>query len=138
MAFDAITPKTNHEKADFPAPINNSYDHILADHGDPHATYWLENGTPSEKIVVGIPKRVSCVVDITKKFENYVHLSYNPTTKNNGIWISHEIVESAKIKAYARNNSLGGIAIFDLSYADFKGTCTENKFPIVLDVEFKL
>ena len=193
MAFDQITPERNPETADFPAPIYDSFDHVPEDNVDFQARFWLENGTPGEKIIVGIPTyahtwritsknqvagkppvvtegpgaegphtripgllsygevcsrftedfanspKVSRVVDDTKKYGNYGYLSYNPTTKTDGIWIGHEDPESAATKAlYVKTKGLGGIAIFDLSYDDYKGTCTGDKFPIVRAVRSNL
>ena len=194
MAFDQITPERNPTTADFPAPIYDSFDHAPEDNVDFQARFWLENGTPGEKIIVGIPTyartwritsenqvatgrppvvaegpgaegphtrtlgllsfgevcsrfsenfanlpKVSRAVDVTKKYGNYGYLAYNPETKADGIWIGHEDPESAATKAlYVNTKGLGGIAIFDLSYDDYIGTCTGNKFPIVRAVRSNL
>ena len=193
MAFDQLTPERNPETADYPAPIYHNMDRVPQDNIDFQVNYWLENGTPGEKIIVGIPTyartwrmtgksqvsgmppmtaegpgaegphtrtpgllsygevcfrftekianspKVSRVFDSTKKYGNYGYLSYNPETKADGIWIGHEDPESAGSKAlYVKAKGLGGIAIFDLSYDDFKGTCTGDKFPIVRAVQSKL
>ncbi|XP_066601682.1 chitinase-like protein Idgf4 [Prorops nasuta] len=54
-AFDQKTPERNPKEADFPAPIYESYGRVPQDNVDAAARYWLENGVPGGKIVVGIP-----------------------------------------------------------------------------------
>ncbi|XP_020277901.1 chitinase-like protein Idgf4 isoform X2 [Pseudomyrmex gracilis] len=55
FAFDQKTPERSPKEADFPAPIYGSYGRVVDDNIDTASRYWLENGTPGSKIVVGIP-----------------------------------------------------------------------------------
>ncbi|XP_043261071.1 chitinase-like protein Idgf4 isoform X2 [Colletes gigas] len=55
FTFDQKTPIRNPQEADYPAPIYESFGRVLDDNVDRTTRYWLENGTPSSKIVVGIP-----------------------------------------------------------------------------------
>ncbi|PBC29668.1 Chitinase protein Idgf4 [Apis cerana cerana] len=61
FTFDQKTPERNPREGDYPAPIYESYGRVPQDNVDSTASidsvsrYWLENGTPGSKIVVGIP-----------------------------------------------------------------------------------
>ncbi|XP_011138223.1 chitinase-like protein Idgf4 [Harpegnathos saltator] len=55
FAFDQKTPEYSPKEADYPAPIYGSYGRVAEDNIDVSTRYWLENGTPGSKIVVGIP-----------------------------------------------------------------------------------
>ncbi|KAI4483190.1 hypothetical protein M0804_008245 [Polistes exclamans] len=55
LTFDQKTPERNPKEADYPAPVYESYGRIPQDNIDSSVRYWLENGTPGSKIVVGIP-----------------------------------------------------------------------------------
>ncbi|XP_047351207.1 chitinase-like protein EN03 [Vespa velutina] len=55
MTFDQKTPERNPKEADYPAPVYSSYGRVPEDNIDSSVRYWLENGTPGSKIVVGIP-----------------------------------------------------------------------------------
>ncbi|KAK9297612.1 hypothetical protein QLX08_008755 [Tetragonisca angustula] len=55
FTFDQKTPERNPQEADYPAPIYESYGRVPQDNVDATTRYWLENGTPGSKIVVGIP-----------------------------------------------------------------------------------
>ncbi|XP_017876180.1 chitinase-like protein EN03 isoform X2 [Ceratina calcarata] len=55
FTFDQKTPERNPQEADYPAPIYESYGRIPDDNVDTTTRYWLENGTPGSKVVVGIP-----------------------------------------------------------------------------------
>ncbi|XP_003702512.1 imaginal disc growth factor 4 isoform X2 [Megachile rotundata] len=55
FTFDQKTPERNPQEADYPAPIYDSYGRVPQDNVDVPTRYWLENGTPGSKIVVGIP-----------------------------------------------------------------------------------
>lgn len=55
FTFDQKTPERNPQEGDYPAPIYESYGRIAQDNVDAAARYWLDNGTPGTKIVVGIP-----------------------------------------------------------------------------------
>jgi len=67
--------------------------------------------------------------------------AFRPADKdgNHGIWISYEDPDSAALKtAYARNMNLGGIALFDLSFDDFRGLCSPEKYPILRAIKYRL
>lgn len=71
----------------------------------------------------------------------YAYQPYNGQTSTDGIWIGFEDPETAGNKAsYVKAKGLGGIAIFDLSTDDFRGTCSPSgdKFPIVKAAKYKL
>lgn len=75
------------------------------------------------------------VVDIERKFGNY---AFCPADDNNehGIWISFDDPDFAGIKAeYAKQKRLGGVALVDISYDDFRGLCTGAKYPILRSVK---
>ncbi|XP_012226314.1 chitinase-like protein Idgf4 isoform X2 [Linepithema humile] len=55
FAFDQKTPERNAKEADFPAPVYGSYGRGVDENIDAATRYWLENGTPGTKVVVGIP-----------------------------------------------------------------------------------
>jgi chitinase len=191
MAFDQRTPERNPKEADLPAPIYEKYGQIPDENIDASVRYWLAQGTPGGKIVVGIPTfartwkltsdsqisgvppivtdgpgapgphtstpgllsygevcarltettvgHVRRVGDPSKKYGGYAYNSYNPDTGADGIWIGYEDPDTAGNKAsYVKAKNLGGIAIFELSTDDFRGTCTGDKFPIVKAAKYKL
>ena len=194
MAFDQKTPERNPNQADYPAPIYHNYNRVSQDNIAFTVRHWLDNGTPSKKVIIGIPTfartwRLSwrspessgeppitgthgpgaegphtyipgllsysevCARladnSITwvrpqndasiKKYGNYAYLPYNSITREDGIWIGYEDPITAGEKAsYAKSQGLGGVAIFDLSTDDFRGTCTGNKYPIVRAAKYNL
>ncbi|XP_070850813.1 chitinase-like protein Idgf1 [Drosophila suzukii] len=76
------------------------------------------------------------VTDITQKYGNY---ALRPADENGdyGFWVSFDDPDFAGIKAgYVRGKGLGGVAVFDLSYDDFRGLCTGMKFPIVRSIKY--
>ncbi|XP_072391421.1 chitinase-like protein Idgf4 [Diabrotica undecimpunctata] len=54
-AFDFYTPSRNEELADFPAPLYELIDRRGDENIDAWVKYWLSNGTPSKKLLLGIP-----------------------------------------------------------------------------------
>ncbi|EDW10538.2 LOW QUALITY PROTEIN: moj9 [Drosophila mojavensis] len=78
------------------------------------------------------------VTDPAKRFGSY---AYRPADKkgDNGIWVSFEDPDTAADKArYVRSNNLGGVALYDLSLDDFRGLCTNDKYPILRAVKYRL
>lgn len=58
---------------------------------------------------------------------------------NFGVWVGYEDPDTAGNKAgYVRAKGLGGVAIVDLAYDDFRGTCNGEKFPILRAAENRL
>ncbi|KAG7212243.1 hypothetical protein KM043_012574 [Ampulex compressa] len=55
FAFDQKTPENSPKQADYPAPIYCSSNRAQEDNIDAAVGYWLDNGTPGSKIVVGVP-----------------------------------------------------------------------------------
>ncbi|KAM8713578.1 hypothetical protein ACLKA7_013837 [Drosophila subpalustris] len=78
------------------------------------------------------------VTDPAKRFGSYAYRAADKKG-DNGIWISFEDPDTAADKAgYVRNNNLGGVALFDLSYDDFRGLCTNEKYPILRAIKYRL
>lgn len=58
---------------------------------------------------------------------------------NFGLWVAYDGTDIAAAKAaYVRSKGLGGVAIVDLTYDDFRGTCSGVKFPILLAAKHRL
>ncbi|XP_054745149.1 chitinase-like protein Idgf1 [Anastrepha obliqua] len=71
------------------------------------------------------------VTDLEQRYGNY---ALRPADDNgeHGMWVSYDDPDFAAIKAsYVRTKGLGGVALYDLSYDDFRGLCTGLKFPIL-------
>ena len=86
----------------------------------------------------GADKPITKVNDPTRRFGIY---GYRAPDKNgeHGVWVAFEDPDSAAEKAaYVRNNHLGGVALFDLSYDDFRGSCTGDKYNILRAIKYKL
>lgn len=76
--------------------------------------------------------------DTTKRFGIYAYRAADKKGEH-GIWVSYEDPDSAAEKAaYVKNQNLGGVALFDLSLDDFRGTCTVEKYPILRAVKYRL
>ncbi|CAH1183293.1 unnamed protein product [Phaedon cochleariae] len=54
-AFDFYTPQRNNELADFPSPLYELIDRRGDENIDAWVKYWLSNGAPANKLVLGIP-----------------------------------------------------------------------------------
>ncbi|XP_017464943.1 PREDICTED: chitinase-like protein Idgf1 [Rhagoletis zephyria] len=71
------------------------------------------------------------VTDLQQRYGNY---ALRPADDNgeHGIWVSYDDPDFAAIKAsYVRTKGLGGVALYDLSYDDFRGLCTGSRYPIL-------
>lgn len=79
------------------------------------------------------------IADPTKRYGTY---AFRLPDENGGygVWVGYEDPESAGHKAaYVKGKGLGGVAIFDLSTEDIRGSCAGGvKFPIVQKVKEKL
>ncbi|KAF2900982.1 hypothetical protein ILUMI_05200 [Ignelater luminosus] len=54
-AFDYYTPERNPKEADYPAPLHELIDRKFDENGNYLVQYWLQNGAPSKKLILGIP-----------------------------------------------------------------------------------
>lgn len=73
-----------------------------------------------------------------KVYGNYAYRLAN-VRGHEGILITYEDEQSLAEKAeFVRRNSLGGVAVFDLTLDDFRGKCNGNKFPALKAIKFKL
>ncbi|XP_023176692.1 chitinase-like protein Idgf4 [Drosophila hydei] len=79
------------------------------------------------------------VGDPTKRFGSYAYRSADDKGEN-GLWVGYEDPDTAAIKAaYVKGKGLGGVALVDLSFDDFRGGCTGNeKYPILRAIKYKL
>lgn len=96
----------------------------------------LANPLNSAKTGADAPLRR--VIDPTKKLGVY---AFRPADANgeHGIWISYEDLDTASNKArYVKERGLGGVALFDLTLDDFRGTCTGDKFPMLRSIKYRL
>ncbi|RZC35113.1 Glyco hydro 18 domain containing protein [Asbolus verrucosus] len=55
LAFDFYTPDRNPKEADYPAPLYELVDRKKDENVDAQVRYWLNNGAPAKKIILGIP-----------------------------------------------------------------------------------
>jgi len=81
---------------------------------------------------------LSKVADPTQRYGSY---AFRPVDKNDehGIWVSFEDPDTAATKAgYVRSLNLGGVALFDLSMDDFRGSCTSDKYPVLRAIKYRL
>ncbi|XP_060518655.1 chitinase-like protein Idgf4 [Cylas formicarius] len=55
QAFDYRTPERNPKELDYPAPLYELLDRKFDENADYQVRYWLSNGLPSHKLILGIP-----------------------------------------------------------------------------------
>ncbi|XP_067623342.1 chitinase-like protein Idgf1 [Eurosta solidaginis] len=75
------------------------------------------------------------VTDLEQRYGNY---ALRPADDNgeHGMWVSYDDPDFGAIKSsFVRTKGLGGVAIYDLSYDDFRGLCTGLRFPILRAVK---
>lgn len=78
------------------------------------------------------------ITDLDQFYGNYAFCPADERDEH-GLWVSFDDPEFAAIKtAYAVGKGLGGIALFDLSYDDFRGLCANGKFPILRSISQRL
>ncbi|XP_058122168.1 chitinase-like protein Idgf4 [Anopheles ziemanni] len=93
---------------------------------------------PSNTALKGAEAPLRKVGDPTKRFGSYAY-RLPDSNGEHGVWMSYEDPDTAGNKAgYVKAKSLGGIAISDLSYDDFRGTCAGEKFPILRAAKYRL
>lgn len=79
----------------------------------------------------GAKAPVRKVIDLEHKYGNYAYRAADDQNEH-GIWISFDDPDFAGIKTeYAKQMGLGGMALYDISYDDFRGLCTGAKYPIL-------
>lgn len=78
------------------------------------------------------------VTDTSKRYGTFAYRAIESGVTE-GIWISYDDLNDASNKAsYVRSNNLGGVALFDLAYDDFRGFCSGEKYPILRAIKIKL
>ncbi|KAL7015299.1 hypothetical protein ACKWTF_016391 [Chironomus riparius] len=93
---------------------------------------------PQNKDLKGERGPVRKVGDPSKRFTPYGFRLPDKDGKF-GLWMAYEDPDSAGNKAaYVRGKNLGGVSIMDLTYDDFRGTCTGDKFPILKSAKYRL
>jgi len=93
---------------------------------------------PTNSYLKGAEAPLRRLSDPTKRFGT---LAFRPADANgeHGIWVSYDDPDTAATKAsYVRSKNLGGLALFDLSYDDFRGLCTGDKYPILRAAKYRL
>ncbi|KAH8284978.1 hypothetical protein KR054_003375 [Drosophila jambulina] len=108
-------------------------------------TYFIFNGGTAvrdfgQAVVIG--ETVETVLfALSERMESFIiPLHKNDDSGENGVWAGYEDPDTAAIKAeYVKREGLGGIAVVDLSFDDFRGGCTaHDKYPILCSVKSKL
>ncbi|KAH8263729.1 hypothetical protein KR044_013002 [Drosophila immigrans] len=87
---------------------------------------------PENQIEKSLQEAISSV-----NFGNY---AYRPAkdSKNEGIWISYDDLETIQRKAMYADPELGGVALFDLVNDDAGGVCNGKKFPVLRTIRKQL
>ncbi|EDW90133.1 chitinase-like protein Idgf3 [Drosophila yakuba] len=81
---------------------------------------------------------VKRVLDPTKRYGSYAFRAADENG-DHGLWISYDDPDSASSKAmFARVRNLGGVALFDLTQDDFRGQCTNDRFPMLRAIKYRL
>ncbi|XP_013099268.1 chitinase-like protein Idgf3 isoform X2 [Stomoxys calcitrans] len=102
----------------------------------PEVCHKLPNPTNVAK--TGAEAPIRRVNDPNKKVGVYAFRPANADGEH-GIWVSYDDPDVASNKAsFVRNRGLGGVALFDLTMDDFRGTCTGDKFPMLRAIKYKL
>ncbi|XP_014099295.1 chitinase-like protein Idgf4 [Bactrocera oleae] len=93
---------------------------------------------PANQHLKGADGPLRKVGDPTKRFGNYAYRSADDNGEN-GIWVGYDDPDTAANKAaFVKARGLGGIALVDLSFDDFRGACTGDKYPILRAIKYKL
>uniref|UniRef100_A0A6P4FF92 Chitinase-like protein Idgf3 n=1 Tax=Drosophila rhopaloa TaxID=1041015 RepID=A0A6P4FF92_DRORH len=93
---------------------------------------------PSNLNARGPGAPVKRVIDPTKRYGSYAFRAADENG-DHGLWISYEDPDSAASKAkYAKDRNLGGVALFDLTQDDFRGQCTNDRFPMLRAIKYRL
>ncbi|XP_059608649.1 chitinase-like protein Idgf4 [Phlebotomus argentipes] len=104
----------------------------------PEACAKLPN--PSNAHLKGEDAPLRKVGDPTKRFGTYAFRVGDPDRDyEHGMWCTFEDPDTAGNKAgYVRAKGLGGIGVFDLTFDDFRGSCSGDKFPILRAAKYRL
>lgn len=93
---------------------------------------------PSNTGLKGADAPLRKIGDPTKRFGSYA-FRLPDSSGEHGLWVSYEDPDTAGNKAgYVKAKGLGGIAINDLAYDDFRGTCAGEKYPILRAAKYRL
>nr|AAV68692.1 putative IDGF [Diaprepes abbreviatus] len=93
--------------------------------------------TPKE-IQAGYLGKLRKTNDPTKRYGSYAY-RLPDSNGENGIWVGFEDPDTVGNKAaYSKAKGLGGIAIVDLTLDDFRGTCSQDHFPLLRAAKFRL
>ena len=93
---------------------------------------------PANQHLKGADGPLRKVGDPTKRFGSYAYRSADSNGEN-GMWVAYEEPDTASNKAaFVKSKGLGGVALVDLSYDDFRGSCTGDKYPILRAIKYKL
>lgn len=117
----------------FPEGIQSKQEGLLA-----HPEICTKLTNPQNKDMKGENAPIRKVGDPTKRYGTY---GYRLPDKDGlyGLWAGYEDPDTAGNKAaYVRAKNLGGVAIFDLTLDDFRGTCSGDKFPILRAARYRL
>ncbi|XP_055594591.1 chitinase-like protein Idgf4 [Uranotaenia lowii] len=123
---------------------------LVADGAGPAGPYLQQEGyyswaetcqklpNPANSGLKGADAPLRKVGDPTKRFGPYA-FRMPDSNGEHGLWISYEDPDSASNKAgYVKQKNLGGIAISELSFDDFRGSCANEKFPILRAAKYRL
>lgn len=93
---------------------------------------------PANQHLKGADGPLRKVGDPTKRFGNYAYRSADDNNEH-GLWVGYDDPDTASNKAmYVKTKGLGGIALVDMSYDDFRGSCSGDKFPILRAIKYRL
>lgn len=93
---------------------------------------------PSNNLLKGDEAPLRPVNDPTRRFGTFAY-RLPDADGNFGVWVGYEDPNTAANKAGNVNaQGLGGVQITDLSYDDFRGTCSGEKFPVLRAAKLRL
>ncbi|XP_019930928.3 chitinase-like protein Idgf4 [Aedes albopictus] len=93
---------------------------------------------PSNTALKGADAPLRKVGDPTKRFGSYA-FRLPDSSGEHGMWVTYEDPDTAGNKAaYVKAKGLGGIALNDLAFDDFRGSCAGEKYPILRAAKYRL
>ncbi|XP_034098470.1 chitinase-like protein Idgf2 [Drosophila albomicans] len=127
------TPVVQHTEGAAPAGLQSQKAGRLS---YPEICGKLEN--QNNKYLKGNDSPLRRVTDPTKRHGTFAFRAVQEGITE-GLWISYDDLETASNKAdYVRVKNLGGVAFFDLSYDDFRGQCTNDRYPLLRAIKYRL